>query len=159
MSARLSASVPPAVKTIYGEKEIVLTAGGTEAGGHLGARLFDGRAGLSSQTVKLRRVAVAFAEERQHLLEDPGVDRRGRRVVEVYARHLGTASRVRSSNVIELRAPLMALSRRRHTTRDAQDSARSQPPSSGTQPTRESGPSRAVTTSPTAMSPGGCASW
>src|SRR5450759_4486830 len=140
-----------------GEDDLLLA--GAEAGSHLGARLLHSRAGISPQTVKLRRVAVAFAEERQHLLEDPGVDRRGRRVVEVHARHLGTASRVRSSSVIELRAPLMALSRRRHTTREAQDSARSQPPSSGTQPTRESGPSSAVTTSPTAMSPGGCASW
>ena len=53
---------------------------------------------------------------------------------------------------MELRAPLMALSSRRHTTREAHDSARSQAPSSGTQPTSESGPSSAVTTSPTAIS-------
>ena len=136
-----------------GEDDLLLA--GAERRGHLGARLLDGRARLPPQAVQLGRVAVALGEVRQHRLEHLRVDRRRGRVVEVDGLHGETASRVRSSSVMLLRAPLMALSSRRHTTRDAQDSARSQAPSSGTQPTSESGPSSAVTTSPTATSRGG----
>jgi hypothetical protein len=58
-----------------------------------------------------------------------------------------------------LSAPVMALSRRRQTIRDAHESARAQAPSSGTQPTSDSGPSSAVTTSPTATSAAGRDNW
>ena len=78
--ARLSPSVPPLVKTIFG-------SAASEKLRHRFAGMLDRGAGLLSMMVDGRRVAEVLGEVRAHGLEDFGKHRRGGVIVEVDAAH------------------------------------------------------------------------
>ena len=135
-----------------GEDDLAL--GGAEGRGDGGARRFDGAPPLAAQRVQLGRVAVALAEVRQHRLEDARVDRRGRGVVEVDGLHRRAPSATRSSqgDALERLGDRLVEA----PPDDARGAALGARAGCGRrmQSTRVSGPSRAVTTSPTATRSG-----
>ena len=79
--ARLSASVPPLVKTIS-------AADGVDEGGHLAARRFQPLLRALSEMVDAGRVTIHLSEARHHRLENFRSDGSGGVVIEVEMLHL-----------------------------------------------------------------------